>query len=95
MDRDAAAAIEENNFSQTRETVMESLHLVHPIICDQYNVCNMVNTTSITKEKLDVLQFLCDELGLDVPVQTVRRKAIYLTLLENLVEDCSCNTTTR
>ena len=95
MDRDAAAGIEEKNFSQTRETVMESVHLVHPIICDHYNVFDMVNTAFIKKEKLGVLPFLCYELGVDAQVPRVRKKAVHLTLLGNLVEECTCNITTR
>ena len=42
MEDDAASASEETNFARARNPCLESLQLVHPITCDQYDVCAMV-----------------------------------------------------
>lgn len=49
---DLAAVTEEENFVTTRESVLAALQLVHPIICDQQNVCEMVKAGSLAKQKL-------------------------------------------
>ena len=87
---DLAAATEEENFATARESVLAALQMVHPIICDQKNVCEMVKAGSLAKQKVAQLQFLCTELGLDVPCPPVRRKSPYVTLLQEMVQKCGC-----
>ena len=81
---DLPAVTEEENF------VTAAIQLVHPIICDQQNVCEMVKAASLTKQKVGQLQFFCTELGLDVPSPPVRNKAPYVTLLQELMQKCGC-----
>ncbi|KAL9954429.1 hypothetical protein ACROYT_G041966 [Oculina patagonica] len=91
---DALAAEEQENFSQARENVMSALHIRHPIIVDQYEICSLVtNRAEFQKTKLGMLQHLCQSLELDVPVPAVRRKAPYMALLEELVDSCPCRAT--
>ena len=91
LDEDDLAAItEEENFVTARESVLAALQLVHPIICDQQNVCEMVKAGSLAEQKVGQLQFLCTELGLDVPCPPVRRKSPYVTLLQEMVQKCGC-----
>ena len=87
---DLAAVTEEENFVTAGESVFAALQLVHPIICDQHNVCEMVKAVSLAKQKVGQLQVLCTELGLDVPCPPVRRKPPYLTLLQEIVQKCRC-----
>ena len=87
---DLAAVTEEENFVTARESVLTAIQLVHPIICDQQNVCEMVKAGSLVKQKVGQLQFFCTELGLDVLSPPVRRKAPYVTLLQELVQKCGC-----
>ena len=85
---DLAALTEEENLVTIRESVLTAIQLVHPIICDQQNVCEIIKAGSLAKQKLGQLQFYCTDLGLDVP--PVRRKAPYLNLLQELVQQCGC-----
>lgn len=89
-EEDIAAANDEENFANAREFVLATLGLVHPIVCDQQNLCEMVKAGSLSKRKLGQLQSFCSALGLAVPVPQVRRKAPYVTLLEEYVQGCSC-----
>ena len=76
------------NFVTARESVLAALQLVHPNICDQQNVCEIVKAGSFAKHKVGQLQFFCTELGLDVPCKPVIRKAPYVALLQEMVQKC-------
>ena len=89
--QDVLAAEEQSNFSLARADVISTLHICHPIVVDQYEICSLVNNKAeFRKTKLGVLQHLCQCLELDVPVPAVRRKAPYMALLEELVDSCPC-----
>ena len=87
---DLAAVTEKENFATARESALAALQLVHPIICDQQNVCEMVKAGSLAKQKVGQLQFLCTDLGIDFPCPPVRGKSPYVTLLQEVVQKCGC-----
>lgn len=93
-EEDTTAANEEENFASAREFVLAELQsavpLVHPIVCDQQNLCEMVKADSLSKQKLGQLQFFCSELELAVPVPPMRKKAPYVALLQEYVQGCTC-----
>ena len=89
-EEDITAANDEENFANARASVMATLQLIHPIVCDQQNLCAMVKTGSLEKQKLGQLQHFCSELGLAVPDPPMRKKAPYVTLLKELVQGCTC-----
>ena len=80
---DVQAALEGINFSQAKETV-ETVQLQHPLLCAMA-LCN-----TLKQLKLLMLQRVCGDLGLDVPLSTVRKKAPYLALLDDITNKCSC-----
>ena len=69
---------------------MTALHVQHPISYDQYDVCCMVKDKGLSKLKLGVLKLLCENLNISMPAAQ-RRKAPYISLLEDLVKTCSCS----
>lgn len=94
-EQDALAVEEEVNFFTARDRVLSSLHVNHPIVVDQYDLCALVKSKEIKKLKVGLLQVLCESLDLQAPIPPVRRKAPYVTyvsLLQGLVESCSCST---
>ena len=86
---DVQAALEETNFSQAKETV-ETVQLRHPLVYDHYDLCAMALRNTLKQLKLLMLQRVCEDLGLDVPLPPVRKKAPYLALLEDITSKCSC-----
>ncbi|KAK3717710.1 hypothetical protein QZH41_009788 [Actinostola sp. cb2023] len=58
--------------------------------CIQCNVCAMVQDSTLKNLKLGMLQLMCESLGLFIPKRPVRRKAPYLALLNDAVNNCSC-----
>ena len=85
---DVQAALEETNFSQAKETV-ETVQLQHPLVYDHYDLCAMALCNTLKQLKLPMLQRVCEDLGLDVPLPPVRKKAPYLALLEDITSKCS------
>lgn len=71
----------EINFSRAKEAV-ETVQLEHPLVYDQYDLCAMAMEGTLKSMKLPMLQRVCEDLGLYIPVPPIRRKAPYLALLE-------------
>ncbi|XP_068725708.1 uncharacterized protein [Montipora capricornis] len=86
---DIRASQEEANFSAAKE-VVETIQLNHPLVYDQYKLCEMALSGNLKVLKLPMLQRLCEDLGLDAPVPPVRKKAPYLALLEEIAKKCTC-----
>ena len=90
-DPDISAMEDEENFSKAKEAVMDALHVQHPVSYDQYDICTLVKENKLAKLKLGVLKVMCENLSIPVPPDR-RRKAPYISLLEDLVKNCSCST---
>ena len=89
-DTDIRASEEEDNFARARETVM-AITLQHPITFDQYDICAMAKDGSLKRLKLSMLQSICQKLELEVPPKPIRRKKVYLDLMEKVVANCTCH----
>ena len=89
---DIHAIEEEANFNNARQDILSSLQGKHPIVLDQYNICELTGSGELKKMKLGLLQHICESFDLDVPPNKPRKKAPYVTLIEELVSSCSCTT---
>ena len=81
---------EEDNFARARETVM-AISLQHPITFDQYDICDMAKDGSLERLKLSMLQSICQKLELEVPSKPIRRKKVYVDLIEEVEANCTCH----
>ena len=89
---DIHAMEEEANFDNARQDIFSALQGKHPIVLDQYNICELTRSGELKKMKLGLLQHICESFDLDVPPNKPRKKAPYVTLIEELVSSCSCTT---
>lgn len=87
---DIQAIEEETNFDNARQDIISTLQEKHPIVLDQYNICELVNNGGLRKLKLGLLQHICESFELDTPESKPRKKAPYISLIEDLVSYCSC-----
>ena len=87
-DADIRASEQADNFVRVRETVM-AITLQQPITFDQYDICAMAKGRSLDRLKLSMLQSTCQKLELEVPPKPIRRKRVYLDLLEKAVNNCT------
>ena len=86
---DIQASQEEINFNQAKDAV-QTIQLQHPLVYDQYNLCAMAMEGTLKNLKLSMLQRVCEDLELDIPLPPIRRKAPYLALLEDITNKCTC-----
>ena len=91
LEEDICASEEETNFNTARQDILSALQLEHPIVYDQYKICALVRKGTLKNMKLGLLQLFCERFELESPAKKVRSKAPYLSLLEQMVSDCSCS----
>ena len=90
-EEDISATVEESNFDDVRKNVNQNVNLQHPIIVDQYGVCQLVRNEELKKITINMMEKLCQELGLATPNPRVRRRAPYEQALEKAATMCSCS----
>ena len=55
------------------------------IVFDQYDICALAKDGSLERLKRGMLQNICQKLELELPPEPIRRKRIYLDLLEQAI----------
>jgi hypothetical protein len=88
---DRAAAEDQTAYSNTRSTTLEECQLVHPIVLDSYNLCNLTATNGLTKMSVSLLRMICEHFDIDISGISCHRKAPYIDLIRNMVNSCSCS----
>ena len=91
QEEDVNATVEESNFDEARTNVNQNINLQHPIIFDQYDICQLVHNEGLKKLTISMMEKLCLELGLATPNPFVRRRAPYEQVLKEAVALCSCS----
>ena len=87
---DEAAVEEETNFSATKNLWIQQLGIHHPVTYDHYNLCEMFGDSKLSKLSIKLLQDICAAMDIDTGSITTRRKAPYIALLSEIIQQCSC-----
>ena len=88
---DEEAVEEETNYNITRSLLVQELGIQHPVTYDQYNLCEMFSSNTLSKLSVKLLQDICANMDIDTEsVTTARRKAPYVALLSEAIQQCSC-----
>ena len=61
--------------------ILLAMNLEHPIVFDQYNICDLVRDNRLKNLKLVLLQMLCEKFNLQGSVTDRRKKASYISQL--------------
>ena len=88
---DRVAAEDQEAYSNTRCTVIKECQLIHPIVYDSYNLCNLVSKKSLKKFSVSLLRVICEHFHIDVSAITAHLKAPYIALINDMVQSCSCS----
>ena len=88
-EEDIAAAEEQAAYSLIRATVLDKCELVHPIVYQSFNLCNMDAPKDYKKLTIAMLRSMCEYFDLDVSDISATRKGPYIDLLTSLVQECS------
>jgi hypothetical protein len=89
-DEDTLAAEEEYAFNTTRLKIMEECQLIHPLIYDNHNICQLTATNNLKKFNISMLRTICKYFHIDCSHVKVHRKDPYIVLLKDIVKMCSC-----
>ncbi|CAB4007677.1 RNA-directed DNA polymerase from transposon X-element [Paramuricea clavata] len=88
---DRVAAEDQEAYSNTRCTIVKECQLIHPIVYDSYNLCNLVAKKSLKKFSASLLRVICEHFHIDVSVITAHLQAPYIALINDIVQSCSCS----
>lgn len=90
IDSDIRAAQYEQEFCYTRQVVLDEVQLQHPIAYDNFNLCDMHKERSLKTLCIAMLKIVCEYFGVCTDGFHARRKAEYISALEELIKACSC-----
>ena len=88
-DDDSAEA--EMELNGLRGEILEKVRPAHPISFDNYNLCEMMAQAKLSTFAIPMLNRIC--LQFEIPINDIkgRRKAPYLSRIENFLKQCSCH----
>lgn len=88
---DHEAALEQQQYWDTREQVLREVQLQHPVIYDNFDLCAMYHANRLNKLSVDMLKYICEYFDVNKEQLAVRKKAPYIALIGKLIESCSCH----
>ncbi|KAL9952834.1 hypothetical protein ACROYT_G040147 [Oculina patagonica] len=71
---DHEAALEQQQYWDTREQVLREVQLQHPIIYDNFDLCAMYDANRLNKLSVDMLKYICEYFDVNNEQLAVRRK---------------------
>ena len=89
-DSDDESAEAEMVFSNLREEILSNIQPVHPITYDNYNLCQLMAQAKLSTFAISMLSRICA--NFEIPTSDIkgRRKAPYLSRIEDFLKKCSC-----
>ncbi|KXJ11458.1 hypothetical protein AC249_AIPGENE89 [Exaiptasia diaphana] len=90
---DLQAMTEQEEYQNVRDGVILECQLVHPIMYDTHNICDLQSSGNLKKKfSVAMLHTVCEYFGIDVEhLKRTRFKAPYIELLSDLVKSCTCS----
>ena len=90
LNDDAVAAEDASAYCTARDKIMEECQLTHPIMYDTYNVCQLYTEKRLAKLSVALLRHICLFFNMNIESLSQYRKAPYISLINNLVQSCTC-----
>lgn len=85
------AVEEEELLFDMRDLVDKNIQILHPIVVDNYNICDLVKKKKLSRLGIPLLRSICETLDLPIGDITQKRKAPFIALLNDYVASCSCS----
>ena len=89
-EEDGEAVNIETAFCELRDHVMANVQPTHPICFQSYNLCHMMPNSKLSSFSITMLKDICEYFLIDTEDITTKRKAPYISRLENFLKQCSC-----
>ena len=88
---DHDAAVEQQQYWNTRAQVLQEVQLRHPVAYDTFDLCAMCHANKLNQLSVAMLKCICEYFDVNKEQLTVRRKAPYIALIGKLIESCTCH----
>lgn len=89
-EEDGEAVNIETAYGELRDHVMASVQPTNPICFQSYNLCHMISNSKLSSFSITMLKDICEYFLIDAEDITTKRKAPYISRLENFLKQCSC-----
>ena len=83
-------AQDQQAFDDARQLVLDEVELLHLIVFDTYNLCDMYKEKKLCKLTVRMLKTVSSHFDLTPETAASRRKAPYLSAIEQLIRACPC-----
>ena len=87
---DLSAIDEEMVYSSARDKIIQECQLIHPILYDTYNLCQLYATNKLTRFIISFLQDVCTYFQFEIDSLPATRKAPYVGLINEMINPCTC-----
>ena len=88
---DREAAVDQQQYWDTRTEVLREVQLQHPITYDNLDLCALYHANRLNQLSVTVLKCICEYFNINKERLTLHRKVPYISLLGKLVQSCSCH----
>jgi len=88
---DREAAVDQQQYWDTRTEVLQEVQLQHPITYDNLDLCALYHSNRLNQLSVTVLKSICENLDINKEQLTLHRKVPYIGLFGKLVQSCSCH----
>ena len=88
---DHEAAVEQQQYWDTRAQVLQEVQLQHPIVYDTFDLCAMYHANKLNQLSVAMLKCICEYFDVNKEQLTVRKKAPYIALIGKLIDSCTCH----
>ena len=84
------AQLEEEGIENLVKNIINEIGVIHPIMFDTYDLCDLVTSSKLSKFSISMLQEICTFYDLDTSFIKVKRKKPYIEVLKNFIGNCIC-----
>ncbi len=84
------AQVEEDGIENLARNIINEIGLIHPIMLDTYNLCDLATGSKLSKFSISMLQEICTFYDLDTSFIKAKRKKPYIEIITNFIGNCTC-----
>lgn len=90
MEEDTEARVNDEEFQELSRNVMNEVSLVHPIMFEMYNLCELANSKKLVKFSIKMLTDVCVFFELDTSALRGRKQPYIDLLCKKVISHCTC-----
>ena len=84
------AQLEEDGIENLARNIINEIDLIHPIMFDTYNLCDLATGSKLSKFSISMLQVKSTFYDSDTSFIKAKRKKPYIKILIHFIGNCTC-----